>query len=123
LVLPGVEVASDVPDISTYLQRARVAVAPLLRGPSGSPYKVIEAAANGAALVAAPWAVDCFALPAQRATTIDQFAEGIISLLEDEALRRRLVVGAIPIVRQHSIAAIGRRLEAVLLEAAAATVA
>jgi Glycosyl transferases group 1 len=116
LTLPSVDVASDVPDISPYLQNARVAVVPLLRGPAGSPYKVIEAAANGAALVTVAWAADCFGLPARRANTIDEFAKEIVSLLEDEPLRRKLVADAIPVVERHSIWAIGERVEAVLLE-------
>jgi len=118
LAIQGVDVASDVPDLQAYLRRARVAVVPLMKGPAGSPYKVIEAAASGAALVATPSAVDCFGLPARRASTVVEFADGIVSLLEDEQSRRQLASEAAPIVEQHSTSAIGRRLEALLLEAA-----
>jgi hypothetical protein len=117
LGLQGIDVASDVPDLSEYLRKARIAVVPLLRGPAGSPYKVIDAAANGAALVAVPWAVDCFGLPAQRASTPHEFIAAIISLLDNETLRRRLVADAFPVVTHHSARAIGRRLEKELLNA------
>jgi glycosyltransferase involved in cell wall biosynthesis len=117
LSLPSVDVASDVPEISPYLRNARVAVVPLFRGPAGSPYKVLEAVANGAALVTVAWAADCFGLPARTANTVEEFADEIVSLLENESLRRKLVAEAIPVGERHSIAAIGERVEAVLLEA------
>jgi polysaccharide biosynthesis protein PslH len=117
LSVNGVDVASDVPDLHAYLRRARVAVVPLMKG-AGSPYKTIEAAANGAALVATPWAVDCFGLPARRALTVEAFADEIVALLEDEHSRRALVAEAIPVVQQHSTEAVGSRLETVLHEAA-----
>ena len=117
LTLKGIDVASDVPDLKEYLRLTRVAVIPLLKG-AGSPYKAIEAAASGAALVATPWTVDCFGLPARRASTVEEFSDEIVSLLEDEGSRRRLAAEALPIVQRHSTNAIGRRLEDLLLEVA-----
>jgi polysaccharide biosynthesis protein PslH len=114
LGLEDVDIASDVPDLLAYLRRARIAVVPLMRGPMGSPYKAIEAAASGAVLVAPSWVLDCFGLPGRRASTVEQFADEIVSLLEDEPRRARLAADAIPIVELHSTPAIGRRLEAVL---------
>jgi glycosyltransferase involved in cell wall biosynthesis len=117
LKLAGVETASDVPDIFGYLRQSRIAVVPLLRGPAGSPYKVIEAAANRAAVAATPWAVECFGLPGVTATTPTEFAEAIVSLLNDEPRRRRLVESAIPQLERLSVGAIGQRLEDALLTA------
>lgn len=117
LNVEGVTIASDVPDLFVYLRQARVAVVPLFKGPAGSPYKVIEAAANGVAVVAVPWAVACFGLPALTAETPTEFADRIVSLLHDEPLRRRLALSAIPVLEQHSVGAIGHRLEDVLRQA------
>ena len=53
LSLDGVEIASDVPDLSALLRRARVAIVPLRSG-TGVPNKLLEAAAAGTAIVATP---------------------------------------------------------------------
>ncbi|MGO9972087.1 MAG: glycosyltransferase [Solirubrobacteraceae bacterium] len=82
---PDLRVASDVPDLHSYLRRARVAVAPI-RG-AGSPLKTIEGAACGAAVVASPWALDCYRLPGSPATDAEGFARAILQLLDDEAAR------------------------------------
>jgi hypothetical protein len=119
LSMQGVAVASDVSDVGVYLRRARVAVIPLMKGPAGTPYKALEAAANGAALVSIPWALDSLGLPGRRASTVDEFANGIVGLLEDEVSRRRLAAEASTVVEQQLTETIGRRLEDILLRTAA----
>jgi glycosyltransferase involved in cell wall biosynthesis len=52
--LPGVEVHADVDDVGGFLDRARVAIAPMTSG-SGVPVKVIEAMAAGVPVVADGW--------------------------------------------------------------------
>ncbi len=86
---PDLRVASDVPDLHAYLRRASVAVAPI-RG-AGSPLKTIEAAACGAAVVASPWALDCYRLPGSAATDAEGFARAILQLLDNETARRAQV--------------------------------
>ena len=57
----GVEVFANVPDVTPFLERASVVVAPLRMG-SGMRVKVLEALAAGKALVATPLAVEGLAI-------------------------------------------------------------
>ena len=114
LDLPGVEIASDVPDLHDYLRRSRVAVVPLREG-TGAPNKVVEAAASGAALVATPWTLDRFSMRAVTASTPAEFAVEIDRLLGDESARRAAVEQAAPAGRAHTVAALVGRLEALLV--------
>lgn len=117
LALRNVEVAADVPDLYDYLRRARVAVLPL-DGGTGSPYKVLEAAACGAAVVTTPWAARAFGMRAVEAEDSDAFAAAALRLLADETARRAAATTAQAAVREASGAARAARLEAVLLAAA-----
>jgi glycosyltransferase involved in cell wall biosynthesis len=112
LDLSGVTVKSDVPDVTSYLRRAKVAVAPL-EG-TGSPYKVLEAAASGAAIVASPFALGAYGMPGIEAVSPDEFVSGAIALLTDERRRRELVAQSVPVLQAHTLTALGRRLEGVL---------
>lgn len=114
---PGVEVASDVPDLYAYLRRAKVAVAPL-RGGTGAPNKVLEAAACGAALVATPWVLERFDIAGAAAETADDFAAAIDRLLADESLRRATAERAVATLRDHSPCVVIGLLDGVLREAA-----
>jgi hypothetical protein len=116
LRLTGVEVASDVPDLVAYLRRAKVALVPLRIG-TGTPYKVLEAAASGAAVVATPWAARCFGLPAG-GSRADELAQRAVDLLEDAGLRAEQVRAGYAVAAQHRGDELARRLEE-LLEAAA----
>jgi glycosyltransferase involved in cell wall biosynthesis len=89
----AVHVAADVPDVTPYLDRATVVVAPMAIG-GGTRVKVLEALAAGKAVVASPRA-------AQGLTARDgeelvlaegdaETASAIIRLLDDEPTRRRL---------------------------------
>jgi len=117
LVVEDVEIASDVPDIHAYLRRAKVAAA-RLEGGTGSPIKVLEAAANGAAVVANAWSLRPYGFPGDAADTPQEFAQLIIRYLEEETLRREAVAAALPALHANSTAVLVRRLETVLRAAA-----
>jgi hypothetical protein len=112
LRLSGVEVASDVPNLLAYLRRAKVAIAPLRMG-TGSPYKVLEAAASGAAVVATPWAAQSFGLPAT-GDRAEDLARRTLELLGDDALRAEQVRAGLAVARRHRGDELARRLEELL---------
>jgi polysaccharide biosynthesis protein PslH len=116
LGLTGVEVASDVPDLLAYLRRAKVALAPLRIG-TGSPYKVLEAAASGAAVVATPWAAERFGLPAA-SEGAEALARRTVELLEDDDLRAEQARAGLVVADRHRGDRLTRRLEHLLEEAA-----
>lgn len=90
---PRLEVRSDVPNLGAYLRRAKIALAPLRLG-TGSPNKVLEAMAAGAAVVATPAAVEPFAFPAdavERAGTAPALAAAAERLLADTTARSAIV--------------------------------
>jgi glycosyl transferase family 1 len=112
LRLSGVEIASDVPDLLAYLRRAKVAIAPLRMG-TGSPYKVLEAAASGAAVVATAWAAQSFGLPAA-GDGAEDLARRTVELLDNEALRAEQVHAGLAVARRHRGDQLARRLEDLL---------
>jgi polysaccharide biosynthesis protein PslH len=114
-----VSTASDVPDLHSYLRRAKVAIAPIAG--AGSPFKTLEAAANGAALVATKWAVDCYGLPAAIADNPDGFAAEVLRLLEDEPGRRAQADAARQVARTLTSEAVGARLDEIMRAAAGVT--
>jgi hypothetical protein len=116
LRLPGVEIASDVPDLLAYLRRAKVAIAPLRMG-TGSPYKVLEAAASGAAVVATACAARRFGLPAA-GDGAEDLARRTVELLDNEALRAEQARAGLAVARRHRGDRLARRLEEVLQGAA-----
>jgi glycosyltransferase involved in cell wall biosynthesis len=116
LGLDGVEVMSDVADLHAVLRRARVAIAPLSGG-TGTPYKVVEAAALGAAVVATPWAARALELPVAVAETDETFASEAARLLDDETARLRAVGLATTRLRELSAPSIARAFEEVLKSA------
>jgi hypothetical protein len=115
LGLSGVTVETDVPDVTEYLRRAKVAIAPL-RG-TGSPYKVLEAAASGAAIVASPFALRAYGMPGIEAVTSEDFVTGVLALLSDDRRRQDLVAQSVPVLEAHTLDALGRRLEVSLRSA------
>jgi polysaccharide biosynthesis protein PslH len=116
LDVDGVEIAANVPDLHGYLRRAKVAVAPI--SGRGSPFKTLEAAASGAAVVGPAWSVGCYGLDAQVAETSEEFAEGIVRLLADDDLRARQVATSRAAVERHTSDRIAARFERVLEQAA-----
>jgi glycosyltransferase involved in cell wall biosynthesis len=116
LYAPGVEVASDVPDLLAFLRRARVAVAPVYG--AGSSWKTLEAAASGAAVVSTPWGLDCYDMPGAVATDTDGFVTAILHLLEDERARRLQVDAMQRALGDLRPEVLGRQLEAIVDDAA-----
>lgn len=120
LGLDGVEVASDVPDLRDYLNRSKIAVVPLRGLGTGSPNKLLEAAACGAAVVSTSWAQSRFDVPCVVAEDADGFAREIDRLLGSEALRERVTGEASRALDEHSAVRTTARLERVLQAAALA---
>lgn len=119
LRLSHAEVLSDVPDMSSLLRRARVAAAPLRSG-TGSPYKVLEAAACGAALVTSPWVAEHFGLSCPTADDADAFAAAVIRLLEDDARRQEQTETDRAVLERYSAEALAQSMEERLLAACGA---
>ena len=114
-----IQIRADVPDLAAYLQRAKVAIAPLRLG-TGTPNKVLEAMAVGTAVVATPTAVEAFAFPqgsVAEAETADALAEEVARLLEDGEAREQLAARADTVVAQHDAAAQHERLAAIVATA------
>jgi len=107
---------SDVPDLGDYLRRAKVAAAPLRSG-TGSPNKVLEAAAHGAALVTTPWVAEHFNLSCPTADTAEAFAAEVIGLLEDDARRAQRATADRAVLERYSGEALARSIEEQLLAA------
>jgi hypothetical protein len=119
---PRIEVRADVPELTSYLRRARLALAPLRIG-TGSPNKVLEAMAAGTPVVATSDAVAPFAFgPGVVATADDAESLAILvdRMLADEGDRERLAERALRAVEAYGAAAQRRRLED-LVEAALLT--
>lgn len=113
----GVRVASDVADLHAYLRRARVAVVPLRIG-TGSPFKLLEAAACGAAVVCTAWAAERFDVPVSVADDTAAFARAIAALLDDEPARAAAARAGQEAVARHTPAAAVARVRALLEDAA-----
>lgn len=100
---PGVEVTGYVPRIQDYLARATVAVAPMQAG-SGMQFKVLEAMASGAPVVATRYALGGIeAVDGEHllvADDTDSLADQVVRLLRDPALRRRLARNARRLVEE-----------------------
>jgi len=102
--IPGVEITGFVPDLNQALNQATVFVAPL-RFAAGVQNKVLEAMSAGKPVVTTNIVND--GLGAQpdsdlmTADTPDEFAKGIIRLLEDRILRNQIGQAARNFVREH----------------------
>jgi hypothetical protein len=116
LGLRDVEVLNDVPDMLAVLRRAKVAIVPL-DGGTGSPYKVLEAAACGAAIVSSPWAAARFGLAARTASTAEGYSDAVMELLEDPQARSALVARSQEAVERHRTARLCEVVEQALLTA------
>jgi sugar transferase (PEP-CTERM/EpsH1 system associated) len=91
--LPGVQVTGFVPDVRSKLWSATICVVPLLTG-GGTRLKILEALAAGCPVISTTIGADGLSLVDGEhlliADTPDQFAQGILALLESAELRRRL---------------------------------
>jgi hypothetical protein len=114
-----IQVRADVPEIAEYLQRAKLAVAPLRIG-TGTPNKVLEAMAAGTPVVATPTAVEAFAFPPDsvvEADPADALAGEICRLLEDGEGRHRIARQAAAVVTDYGAAAQHDQLAAIVSKA------
>lgn len=118
LRLRHAEVMSDVPDMFAVLRAAKIAIVPLELG-TGSPYKVLEAAACGAAIVSSPWAAARFGLAAQTADNAEGYSRAILQLLSDPGRRAALVEQSQVAVAEHRTEVLARRVEKLLSASAA----
>jgi glycosyltransferase involved in cell wall biosynthesis len=91
---PRIEVHGDVDDLTPFLERARIAIAPMATG-SGVPMKVLEAWAAGVPVVAHPQAAAGLdqgdQIGVAVADTADQWLRTITELLSNPVLRESLV--------------------------------
>ena len=101
---PRVVVTGEVPDVSDYLLRAEVGVAPLRIG-AGMQNKLVQAMAAGLPVVATPVANEGIgATPDLHLWLRDEpraFADAVITLLRDRAARERLGAAARCYVEQR----------------------
>jgi glycosyltransferase involved in cell wall biosynthesis len=100
-----VEVTGYVPDLRLPLRQASLAVAPLMYG-AGIQNKVLEAMACATPVVASSLAVSALSkiqpgMDCLVANTPQAFAEEVLSLLSDDALRERLGVAGRQYVEAH----------------------
>lgn len=111
---PGVHVTGTVPDIRPYLRQATISVSPIQYG-AGIQNKVLEAMACKTAVVATSQAVSALAAEPGRdllvADEAQEFAQAILTLLEDRERRRAVgVAGYQYVTAQHDWEKIADRL-------------
>jgi len=114
---PQVEVTGYLSDLRAPLRKASLAVAPLLYG-AGIQNKVLEAMACGTPVVASPLAISALQVqPGQDclvANSLQTFAEAILDLLNNPALRERVsAAGRRYVETHHDWAAIAAQLESI----------
>jgi hypothetical protein len=119
LRLTGVEVASDVDDLSAQIRRAKVAIVPVRNG-TGVPIKLLEAVDCGAAVVSTPWAARAADLDIDTAEDPEEFAAAVERLLADGALREQRIAAARAGLEARRPAVVGATLERLLADAATA---
>ena len=120
---PGIEVTGSVPDVRPYLAQASVVVVPLLVG-GGTRLKIYEAMAMAKATVSTT--IGAEGLPVEpgahylQADSAEQFAQDIVRLLDDPALRHRIGEAADQFVRSHyGSETIARQFESICLDVVA----
>lgn len=117
-----VEVTGFVPDVRSYLERASVFVCPLLSG-AGIKNKILQAWAMKKAVVATPLSCGGLVVEPDRnilvAETNRDFADAVLRLLGDEALRNRVGErGRATVLEHYSWGAKARQMERTLLRVA-----
>jgi glycosyltransferase involved in cell wall biosynthesis len=117
-----VEVTGFVPDVRSYLERASVFVCPLRSG-AGIKNKILQAWAMKKAVVATPISCGGLVVEPDRnilvAETNRDFADAVLRLLGDEALRNRVGErGRATVLEHYSWGAKARQMERTLLRVA-----
>ena len=101
---PNVEVTGTVPDLRLYLQRAAVAVAPITYG-AGIQNKVLEAMACSTPVVCTPKAVSALEFISDSEIIVKEtpeaFAEGVVKLLDNVELSRKIGMAGRRYVEEH----------------------
>lgn len=104
LVSESVEVTGTVPSVAEYLEKASVVVVPLRIG-GGTRLKIFEAMAMGKALVSTSIGAEGLEVESGRdlllADDASTFADAVILLLRDAAIRRRLEQAAVLLAAQY----------------------
>jgi glycosyltransferase involved in cell wall biosynthesis len=125
LASPGVvDVVADVPEVQPWLQRAEVYACPMISG-TGIKNKLLEALACGSPAVATALSCQGMSVRSEEQLLIangeERFAEAIVRLMRDPALRARLAAAARRYVLQdHSWPAVARSYERIYSEVIAA---
>ena len=121
---PAVTVTGQVEDVGPYLRRATVAVAPMRSG-SGQQFKILEAMASGAPIVATAAEAEQVGAEHDRELLVadepSAFAEAVLALLLDPARAQGLAERARRLVERHftwqsSVDALEAVYESALLE-------
>jgi glycosyltransferase involved in cell wall biosynthesis len=119
LVSSSVEVTGTVPAVTDYLRAAAVFVVPLRIG-GGTRIKIYEGMAMGTATVSTRVGAEGLDVTHGRdillADEPEAFAEAIVTLLQNEDLRRRFEAAAAATARQYDWSVISRRFVQVLEE-------
>ena len=101
---PAITVTGTVDDIRPYLQTATIAVAPIQYG-AGIQNKVLEAMACGTPVIATSKAISALEVhPGRDLLVIEEpseFAESILSLLDDQEQQRKIGAAGRRYVKQH----------------------
>jgi glycosyltransferase involved in cell wall biosynthesis len=112
---PGVEVVASPDDIRPWISRAAAFVCPIQDG-GGTRVKILDAWAMGKAIVST--SVGCEGLPVKEdqniivADTPKEFASGVVTVLQDPALRRKLgQAGRLLVEKEYDWRVIGAALE------------
>jgi polysaccharide biosynthesis protein PslH len=113
--LPGVRVTGEVPDVRPWLHRAAVYACPMVSG-TGIKNKLLEALACATPAVATPLACQGLDVTGGEELLVapadERFADAVIGLLNDAALRDRLgAAGRSYVVEHHAWAAVADRYE------------
>jgi polysaccharide biosynthesis protein PslH len=114
---PAVEVTGTVPDVRPYLQRAAVAICPMVSG-AGIQNKMLEAMAVGAPCVATNFACQALEIEPNKqvfvADKAEDFANCVLELLNTPSKRREVSTAARTYIEDcHNWTVIGARLEKV----------
>src|ERR1039458_5844263 len=117
LASESVQVTGTVPSVEEYLEKASVVVVPLRIG-GGTRLKIFEAMAMGKALVSTSIGAEGLDVESGRdlllADDTSSFADAVILLLRDAAIRRRLEQAAVRLAAQYDWSHVVKQFDEVL---------